>query len=164
MPTREQNERRFSHSTDLPDGGRRYWFDVHGQGSHSVRYIKVVAADETTTLLTQQFRHGDDTRSTRDIRVNISDTAAAITRDRRALVAALLAYLNGASDLQTLSRWAEDALVTLIETDADLPDHMALLYMLGYLSAAGMPHFLLTWDLLTTFFVQLGVAVSVTAR
>lgn len=55
MATRRQNERRFPDWDELPDGGRRYYRIVPGQVSGYARYVKTVAADETTLSLIQEI-------------------------------------------------------------------------------------------------------------
>jgi len=52
---REQNERRFPNWLDLPDGGRRYWYDVPGYHRGFARYIKVVDMNELTVQLVQEI-------------------------------------------------------------------------------------------------------------
>lgn len=55
MATREQNEKEYDHWEDLPDGGRRYWFDRQGKVWGFQRIVKVVDADETTVQLVQEI-------------------------------------------------------------------------------------------------------------
>ena len=55
MATRRENERRFKYWDDLPDGGRRYWYDRAGAVSGYQRIIKVVDADEITQMLIQEI-------------------------------------------------------------------------------------------------------------
>ena len=55
MATRKQNEHRYDNWIDLPDGGRRYWFDVPGQVRGFARYIKIVDANEKTAAFTQEI-------------------------------------------------------------------------------------------------------------
>ena len=55
MATRKDNERRFKNWDDLPDGGRRYWYDRKGITSGYQRIIKVVDAHETTLQLLQEI-------------------------------------------------------------------------------------------------------------
>ena len=55
MATREQNERRFRHWQDLPDGRRRYWTDRQGMVSGFQRMIKMVDTDETTLQVLQEI-------------------------------------------------------------------------------------------------------------
>jgi hypothetical protein len=55
MSSREQNERKFTHWEDLPDGGRRYWFDVAGRRGWSARYVKEVDAKDDTVRFYQQI-------------------------------------------------------------------------------------------------------------
>jgi hypothetical protein len=53
MATRKQNEQRYDHWENLPDGGRRYWYDVPGQVRGSARYIKIVDGNEVTVFFAQ---------------------------------------------------------------------------------------------------------------
>jgi hypothetical protein len=57
---REQNERKFGTWDELPDGGRRYWFEVQGRSGWKARYVKEVDADEATTSFYQEVfdEHG----------------------------------------------------------------------------------------------------------
>jgi hypothetical protein len=55
MATRQQNEKDYSHWEDLPDGGRRYWFDREGAIWGRQRIIKVVDPNEKTLLLVQEI-------------------------------------------------------------------------------------------------------------
>jgi hypothetical protein len=55
MATREQNERKFTHWITLPDGGRRYWFDVIGRRGRRARYVKEVDAYEQTVKFYQEI-------------------------------------------------------------------------------------------------------------
>jgi hypothetical protein len=61
MAGREQNERKFPHWVDLPDGGRRYWRDVRGYRSGYARYIKEVDAHEQTTKFYQEIYDTQET-------------------------------------------------------------------------------------------------------
>ena len=59
MATRRQNEKDFDHWEDLPDGGRRYWFDRKGAIWGVQRIIKVVDQTEKTLLLLQEIYNDD---------------------------------------------------------------------------------------------------------
>jgi len=48
LSTRPQNERKFGSWEELPNGGRRYWFEVAGRRGWKARYVKEVDADENT--------------------------------------------------------------------------------------------------------------------
>lgn len=54
MATRQQNEQRFKHWEDLPDGSRRYWTDRPGIVSGSQRMIKIVDVHENTLQVIQE--------------------------------------------------------------------------------------------------------------
>ena len=56
---RRQNERKFGNWAELPDGGRRYWYDVPGRSGWTARYVKEVSADETTSRFYQEIYDGD---------------------------------------------------------------------------------------------------------
>jgi hypothetical protein len=55
MSSRKQNERKFSQWDELPNGGRRYWYDVTGRNGWRARYIKEVDAQEKTTQFGQEI-------------------------------------------------------------------------------------------------------------
>lgn len=55
MGTRAQNEKRFANWLDLPDGGRRYWFEVTGRNGGRARYVKEVGSDEITQKFWQEI-------------------------------------------------------------------------------------------------------------
>ena len=55
MSTRPQNERKFGSWEELPNGGRRYWFEVAGRRSWKARYVKEVDADENTVRFWQEI-------------------------------------------------------------------------------------------------------------
>ena len=59
MATREQNERRFKNWENLPDGGRRYWYDVLGRQGYWARYVKIVDANETTLRFYQEIYNAE---------------------------------------------------------------------------------------------------------
>jgi hypothetical protein len=55
MATRKENEKRFNHWEDLPDGGRRYWYDRLGAIGGFQRMVKIVDANEVTLQLIQEI-------------------------------------------------------------------------------------------------------------
>ncbi|MGZ5565217.1 MAG: hypothetical protein ACXWFY_08495, partial [Chthoniobacterales bacterium] len=55
MASRAQNERKFGHWEELPNGGRRYFRDFIGRAGGRARYIKEVDATETTTRFAQEI-------------------------------------------------------------------------------------------------------------
>jgi hypothetical protein len=55
MSTRAQNEKKFGHWDELPNGGRRYRFDVPGRLGWLARYLKEVDANETTIRFWQEI-------------------------------------------------------------------------------------------------------------
>lgn len=55
VATRDQNERKFPHWIDLPEGGRRYWRDIVGRQGWRARYVKEVDASERTVLFRQEI-------------------------------------------------------------------------------------------------------------
>jgi hypothetical protein len=52
---RKQNENEFEFWEDLPDGGRKYWFDIRGKMGGFARYVKTVDKNETTILFVQEI-------------------------------------------------------------------------------------------------------------
>ena len=52
---RLQNERKFKMWFDLPDGGRRYYFDIEGRVVGFARYVKIVNSDEETMFFGQEI-------------------------------------------------------------------------------------------------------------
>ncbi|HJW84212.1 MAG TPA: hypothetical protein VJ754_07900 [Anaerolineae bacterium] len=59
MTARAQNERKFKRWDELPNGGRRYWYDVSGRHGYVARYVKIVDANEVTIKFYQEIH---DTR------------------------------------------------------------------------------------------------------
>jgi hypothetical protein len=59
VSTRSQNEKKFGHWQDLPDGGRRYWRDVFGRQGWRARYLKDVDANEITVRFWQEIYDED---------------------------------------------------------------------------------------------------------
>jgi len=55
MSSRRQNEKKFTHWEELPNGGRRYWIGVEGRQGWRARYIKEVDANETTVRFWQEI-------------------------------------------------------------------------------------------------------------
>ena len=55
MAKRRQNEQRYDHWESLPDGGRRYWYDVPGEARGFARYVKIVDAQERTVQFFQEI-------------------------------------------------------------------------------------------------------------
>lgn len=52
-----KNRRKFGNWEELPDGGRRYWYEVKGRVGWSARYIKEVNAKEETVRFYQEIRN-----------------------------------------------------------------------------------------------------------
>jgi hypothetical protein len=52
---RKQNENEFELWEDLPDGGRKYWFDIKGKMGGFARYVKTVDKNEATVLFVQEI-------------------------------------------------------------------------------------------------------------
>ncbi len=80
---------------------------------------------------------------------------------REAVVQQILAHLNGTLSERDLVRWAEDAFVSMSESDDEQPDETLLLDILGYMGAGDTPGFPLTWATLSDFLEQLGTRVKV---
>jgi hypothetical protein len=52
---RRRNERVFENWEELPDSGRRYWYEVTGRLGWKARYVKEVDADENTLRFWQEI-------------------------------------------------------------------------------------------------------------
>jgi len=52
---RRQNERKFGAWDELPDGSRRYFFEVQGRHGWSARYVKQVDDSERTIRFYQEI-------------------------------------------------------------------------------------------------------------
>jgi hypothetical protein len=52
---RQENERKFGNWTDLPAGGRLYWYSVYGKHGWSARYVKEVDEEESTLRFVQEI-------------------------------------------------------------------------------------------------------------
>ena len=55
MASRAQNERKFKHWKELPNGGRRYIREFVGRAGGRARYIKEVDMNERTTRFAQEI-------------------------------------------------------------------------------------------------------------
>ena len=55
MGTRKQNETKFGKWLSLPNGGRRYWFELTGRSGWKARYVKEVDASEDTVRFYQEI-------------------------------------------------------------------------------------------------------------
>ena len=58
---RKENEKKFRSWTKLPDGGRRYFYEVQGKYGWRARYVKEVNSLEKTTRFHQEIydSHGN---------------------------------------------------------------------------------------------------------
>ena len=80
---RRSNERKYGEWSELPSGGRRYWYDVRGRLGWTARYVKEVdAAEETMGLITSEE-----------------------------VIAKLAGYLQHELRLDELVLWAEEAMM-----------------------------------------------------
>lgn len=82
-----------------------------------------------------------------------------ITQD--VVVEKILAHLNHQITEAELVQWAEDALVKVFESDADIPNEEAILDVLTYLGAGDTPGFPLSWSVLSEFLERFGIRVQV---
>lgn len=55
MASRGQNERKFKHREELPNGGRRYTREFAGRAGGWARYIKEVDTSERTVRFAQEI-------------------------------------------------------------------------------------------------------------
>lgn len=52
---RRLNERKFLQWVDLPNKGRKYWYEVEGKGGFMARYVKEVDERENTLRFYQEI-------------------------------------------------------------------------------------------------------------
>lgn len=52
---RRQNERKFGEWAELPNGGRRYWYEVVSRSGWKARYLKEVNSNETALRFYQEI-------------------------------------------------------------------------------------------------------------
>ena len=62
---RTLNEKKFPKWIGLPDGGRRYWYEIKGKFGFTARYVKEVDKDEETIRFYQEIY--DPTGSIREV-------------------------------------------------------------------------------------------------
>ena len=55
MSTRARNEKKFEQWTQLPNGGRRYWYEVRRRYGWKARYVKEVDSAERTLRVWQEI-------------------------------------------------------------------------------------------------------------
>jgi len=52
---KQENEKKFPDWEDLPEGSRRYWFEIEGRLGWKAKYIKTVDQEETTLTFRQEI-------------------------------------------------------------------------------------------------------------
>lgn len=52
---RKENEKKFPNVEELPDGSRKYWFELFGRLGWKARYVKTVDSNETTLYFKQEI-------------------------------------------------------------------------------------------------------------
>jgi len=52
---RDSNERKFGDWEELPEGGRRYWYEVEGRHGWRARYVKEVDSEERVVRFWQEI-------------------------------------------------------------------------------------------------------------
>lgn len=52
---RQENEKKFPNYEELPDGSRKYWFEIDGRIGWKARYIKIVDIKEKTISFCQEI-------------------------------------------------------------------------------------------------------------
>ena len=57
---RQLNEKKLPNWEKLPDGGRRYWFEIKGRHGWKARYVKEVDALEETVKFYQEIYDVED--------------------------------------------------------------------------------------------------------
>ena len=60
MTKREKNEKKFVYWEDLPNGRRRYFYQIEGRFGWKARYIKEVDDNETTIKFYQEIYDEQD--------------------------------------------------------------------------------------------------------
>lgn len=60
MSTRERNEKKFGQWGDLPNGGRKYSFEIAGRHGWKARYVKEVDGNEQTLRFYQEIFNDQD--------------------------------------------------------------------------------------------------------
>jgi len=59
MQKRRQNEKKFPKWIELPDGGRKYWYEIKGKLGFRARYVKEVDKNEKTVRFYQEIYDAD---------------------------------------------------------------------------------------------------------
>ena len=77
---------------------------------------------------------------------------------REIVLEKFMAYLNREIGLDQLADWAE---TSLMEADFGPADTQMLMTIVGYIGAADLPGFELTWEVCTDFLNRLGTSVKV---
>lgn len=83
---------------------------------------------------------------------------------RSQVVRQIMAHLNMELTEADLVQWADEALVTLLESDTEEAHEQALLDVLTYLAAGDSPGFPLSWSVLSGLLGKVGVTVRVVPR
>lgn len=52
---RKENEKKFPNFEELPDGSRKYWFEISGRLGWKARYVKRVDSNEKTLSFVQKI-------------------------------------------------------------------------------------------------------------
>ena len=60
---RKQNEKEFSNWENLPDGGRKYWFEIKGKHGGFARYTKITNSNEITLTFVQEIFDAQGSRT-----------------------------------------------------------------------------------------------------
>ena len=160
MASRFQNERKFRHWEQLPNGGRRYVREFAGREG-GTRCIKEVDANENTARFVQEIYVASG-RLVADARgvcpsisaINPSKVAATPMKITRRIVADKIAeYLHGKLSQAELVDWAERAIIgsDFNESDIDL-----LADIVGRLGLADVAEFGLRWQDCEDFLRRLG--------
>ena len=55
LSKRIKNEAEFDEWEEMPDMGRKYWFDVKGKSGGFARYVKIVDSYESTVSFVQEI-------------------------------------------------------------------------------------------------------------
>lgn len=55
MQKRRQNEKKFPNWIELPDGGRKYWYQIKGKLGFRAKYVKEVDKNEKIVRFYQEI-------------------------------------------------------------------------------------------------------------
>ena len=163
MASRAQNERKFKHCEELPNGGRRYIREFTGRAGGRARYVKEVDPNERTMrfaqeIMTQPAASSRFTRNFPSIRVTNSRKIHPMKITRQIVADKIADYLHGKVSQAGLVDWAERA---MMNADFDEADVDLLTDIVGRLGLADVAEFGLRWQDCEEFLRRLGYRAKV---